>query len=95
MVKDYNSHGALETSEEFMTTADTPYLASKDVISNPTNPFTGKAITDQGKQNGITIFNSDHWKVHINNGKTYMPGDWYSLKDSLWKRENWKYLGTY
>ena len=95
LVKDFNSHGALETSEEFMTTADTPYLASKDVISNPTNPFTGKAITDQGKQNGITIFNSDHWKVHINNGKTYMPGDWYTLKDSLWKRENWKYLGTY
>ncbi len=95
MVKDFNSHGTLQTSEEFMTTADTPYLASKDVISNPTNPFTGNAITDQGKQNGITIFNSDHWKVHINNGKTYMPGDWYFLKDSLWKRENWKYLGTY
>ena len=95
LVKDFNSHGELKTSEEFMTTADTPYLATKDVISNPVNPYSGKPITDQGKQNGITIFNSDHWKVHINNGTTYMPGDWYSLKDSIWKKSNWKYLGTH
>ena len=95
MVKDFGAHGKIQTSEEFMTTADTPYLATKDVISNPVNPYTGKPITDQGKANGITVFDSDKWKVQINNGTAYLPGDWYSLKDSIWKKENWKYLGNY
>jgi membrane-anchored protein YejM (alkaline phosphatase superfamily) len=95
MVKDFGAHGKIQTSEEFMTTADTPYLATKDVISNPVNPYTGKPITDQGKANGITVFDSDKWKVQINNGTAYLAGDWYSLKDSIWKKENWKYLGNY
>ena len=96
LVKDFNAHGELKQSEEFMTTADMPYIATKELVKNPTNPFTGKAISDEGKKGGsITVFNSDHWKVHINNGTVYMPGDWYSLKDSIWKKENWKYLGTH
>ena len=95
MVKDFNSRGKLKTSEEFMTNADTPYLATKDVISNPTNPFTGNPITDEGKKNGITVFHSESWKVHYNNGTVYKPGDWYTVKDSIWKTENWKYLGHY
>ena len=95
MVKDFNSRGKLETSEEFMTNADTPYLATKDIISNPTNPFTGNPITDEGKKNGITVFHSESWKVHYNNGTAYKPGDWYTVKDSIWKTENWSYLGHY
>jgi hypothetical protein len=95
MVKDFNSHGEIQTSEEFMTNADTPYLATKDVVENPTNPFTGKAITDEGKKNGITVFHSEYWKVHYNNGTAYKPGDWYTVKDSIWKKENWKFLGHY
>ena len=95
LVKDFNSRGDLKTSEEFMTNADTPYLATKDVVENPTNPFTGKAITDEGKKNGITVFHSEYWKVHYNNGTAYKPGDWYTVKDSIWKKENWKFLGHY
>ena len=95
LVKDFGSRGELKTSEEFMTNADTPYLATKDVVSNPVNPFTGKPITDEGKKNGITVFHSESWKVHYNNGNVYKPGDWYSVKDSIWKKENWKYLGNH
>lgn len=95
LVKDFNSHGSLQTSEEFMTNADTPYLATKGIIENPVNPFTGKPITDEGKKNGITVFHSDHWKVRYNNGTAYKPGDWYFVKDSIWQKENWKYLGNH
>ena len=95
LVKDFGSRGKLKTSEEFMTNADTPYLATKDVVSNPVNPFTGKAITDEGKKNGITVFHSESWKVHYNNGTVYKPGDWYTVKDSIWKNENWAYLGNH
>lgn len=95
MFKDFGSHGNLKTSEEFMTNADTPYLAFKDLISNPVNPFTGKLVTDQGKNGTITVFHSNNWNIRNNNGVTYKPGDWFSLKNSIWKLDNWKYLGTY
>ena len=78
-----------------MTNADTPYLAMKDIISNPVNPFTGKAISDQPKKNGVKVFTSTHWNPSNNTGTAYLPGDWYSVKDSIWKKENWKYLGTH
>ncbi|MBR3464836.1 MAG: YidC/Oxa1 family membrane protein insertase [Clostridiales bacterium] len=95
MVKDFDSHGKLKTSEEFMTNADTPYLATKDVVSNPVNPFTGKAVTDQGKKGTITVFHSNNWNIRNNNGYTYQPGDWFSLKDSIWNIDNWNYLGNH
>ena len=94
MVKDFNSHGEIQTSEEFMTNADTPYLALKGVVDNPVNPFTGKKITTDGKANGAIIYRSDHWNPWNNTGPVYASGDWISVKDDLWKKENWKYLGT-
>ena len=95
MVKDFNSRGDLKTSEEFMTNADTPYLATKDLVKDPVNPFTGKQITDQGKKGTITVFHSNNWNIRNNNGYVYQPGDWFSLKDSIWKKENWGYLGNH
>ena len=95
MVKDFDSHGPLQTSEEFMTNADTPSLALKDIVNNPVNPNTGKPVNMEPKKNGVLIYRSNHWNLTNNTGTTYMPGDWFSLKDSIWKKENWKYLGTY
>ena len=93
MVKDFGSHGELVQSEEFMTNADTTYLASKDVIDNPVNPFTGNKITNDAKQGEQKIFYSSEWSVDKNNGNTFKPGWWYTVKDNIWKKENWKYLG--
>ncbi len=95
MVKDFGSHGDLQTSDEFMTNADTPYIATKDIISNPTNPYTGKPLSVDAKKTGVLIYRSNQWNLTNNTGTTYMPGDWFRLKDNIWKRENWKYLGTY
>ncbi len=95
MVKDFGSHGELIQSEEFMTNADTPYLASQGVIENPVNPFTGKKITNDAKQGEQKILYSGDWGVDKNNGYTFKPGEWYSVKDNIWKKANWKYLGGY
>ena len=95
MFKDFGSRGELKTSDEFMTNADTPYLATNGAIKDPVNPFTGNPITDQGKKDGVTIYRSNHWNLKNNKGYTYMPGDWYYVKDDIWKKSNWKYLGTY
>ncbi len=95
MVKDFGSRGEMVQSEEFMTNADTPFLASKGVIENPVNPFTGKAITNDAKNGEQKILYSGEWGVDKNNGNTFKPGQWYSVKDNIWKKGNWKYLGGY
>ena len=95
MVKDFDSHGEIKTSDEFMTNADTPSLALKGIVNNPVNPFTGKAITEDGKADGAIIYRSDHWNPWNNLGTTYASGDWISVKDDIWKKSNWKYLGTH
>ena len=95
MVKDFDSHGEIQTSNEFMTNADTPSLALKGIVNNPVNPFTGKAINEDGKANGAVIYRSDHWNPWNNLGTTYASGDWISVKDDIWKKSNWKYLGTH
>ena len=95
MVKDFGSHGELKQSEEFMTNADTPFLATDGVIKDPVNPFTGNKITTDAKNGEQKIFYSGDWGVDKNNGNTFKPGQWYSVKDNIWKKENWKYLGGY
>ena len=94
MVKDFDSHGSLVTNNDFMTNADTPYLATKGIIDNPVNPYTGNPITDQGKKDGVMIYRSDHWNPKNNMGYTYSEGDWFFVNNDIWKIENWKYLGT-
>ena len=78
-----------------MTNADTPYLALKDVIEDPVNPYTGNPITNEDKYGDLLLFNSTEWEVDKNNGTTYLPGYWYSVKDDLWNKDNWTYEGEW
>ena len=55
IVKDFNSNGDYKIDNSFMTNADVPYIATKDVINNPVNPFTGKNITKFDKSKGIIV----------------------------------------
>jgi hypothetical protein len=92
MVKDFGAEG-FTTSHAFMTHADVPTLAVKDLIENPVNPFTNKVITDAEKtahDQFITMsYESD---VNKNNGTTFMPSAWLSVKDNIWNKENWTYI---
>lgn len=55
LVKDFGSSGPVRTSEDFMTTADVPYLALRGVEVGFVNPFTGNLISDSVKAGGIYI----------------------------------------
>ena len=91
MVKDFDSHG-FTTSEEFMTDADVPVLAMADVIEDPVNPFTGKIITSDEKQaheQFVTL--STAWDIAENNGNTFLPSYWASVKGNPWVEDNWTY----
>lgn len=91
MVKDFESKEFTE-SHDFMTNADVPTLAVKDIINNPTNPFTGKAINNIEKTtHDQYIIMSEQWDVEVNNGTTFLPSRWASVRDGLWNKDNWNF----
>ncbi|MCH3962012.1 MAG: YidC/Oxa1 family membrane protein insertase [Solobacterium sp.] len=92
MVKDFNSTG-FSTSDEFMTNADVPEIATSEVIENAANPFTGKLLTSdakQGTQYVISSTNAADWDVSRNNGNVFLPNNWFSVHDNIWDVNNWK-----
>lgn len=95
MVKDFNSK-EFTTSTEFMTNADVPTLAVKDLIENPVNPFTGNPINNNAKYDHeqFVIVSMD-WDISINNGYTFLPSYWASVKDDLWDLDNWTFYDEF
>jgi membrane-anchored protein YejM (alkaline phosphatase superfamily) len=91
MVKDFNSEG-FTTCDDFMTHADVPTLATQGTIDNPINPFTGKPInSDEKYAHDQFIIVSNDWVVTENNGNTFLPARWISVKNNLWNKNNWKF----
>lgn len=94
LVKDFNASG-YSTDETFMTIADVPTLASANIIKNPVNPFTGNPIDDEEKMNHRQyIIVSDLWDTAKNNGNTFLPAQWLSVKDNYWDARNWEFYET-
>lgn len=91
MVKDFGSEG-FTTSNEFMTNADVPTLATSGVIENPQNPFTGISInSDEKTAHDQLVIMSYDWDVSTNNGNTFFAAKWASVSESLWDEENWEF----
>ncbi len=96
MVKDFNSKG-FSTSDEFMTNADTPALAVSGVISNPVNPFTGKAINNNEKTaHPQIITTADNFDVSPDMGNKFdtSGGEWWSVEADIFDAKNWKKVGS-
>lgn len=91
MVKDFNSEG-FTISEDFMTNADVPSIATNGVIDNPTNPFTGADLSDTYEKvaHNQYVICSSIWEITINNGNKFLPGRWYSVHDDMRDPSNWK-----
>lgn len=92
MVKDFNAKG-FTVSEDFMTNADTPFLAVNGIISNPVNPFTGKQISNSEKTaHPQIITTSNHFDVVKNNGNVFdtSDGEWWAVHDNIFDEKNWK-----
>ncbi len=93
LYKDFGSTGPLVTCDDFMSNADTPYLASRGIIEDPCNPFTGNALTMDAKYDGRQMLfatlemNPSHEKF------VFDPGEWYSVEGNIWDRDNWRYEG--
>ncbi len=93
MVKDYGEDG-FTVSEEFMTNADVPTIATENIISAPVNPFTGNAINNSAKSNNEHyVILSEEWDVKKNNGNTFNESQWAIFSgNNILEPENWKLL---
>ena len=93
MYKDFGSRG-FKVSEEFMTNADTPALATQGIINNAVNPFTGNPLSaPEKKKVPQKVIFSGSWDVLTNGTNTFDRSQWYSVRDNVWDRSNWKYEG--
>ena len=93
LVKDFDEKG-FTTSDEFMTQADVPTLAFKNLIEHPVNPFTGNEINDNEKHKETqNVLFSEENSIVKNIGNTFIPGDWYAVKNNVYDLKNWEYIG--
>ena len=94
MYKDFDSHG-FQMSDEFMTNADTPALATGGgVVEKAVNPFTGNPLNGHEKtEDQMKILASEELNVYANNGNKFNPGYWYTVSGSPYDVRNWSYLG--
>lgn len=92
LVKDFNAKGPVQTDMTFMSNADVPTLAFKDIVNNPVNPFTGKIVTNEAKKDGVYITSSDIFMPHHNNNEYYFnikDNEWFNVKDNIFVDSNW------
>lgn len=92
LVKDFNATGEIKTDMQFMTNADVPSIALKDIIQNPINPFTGKQITTEAKENGVYVTADDLFMPHHSKSDkifTVSDSKWYKVKDNIFIDSNW------
>ena len=96
MVKDFGDTG-FKQDDRFMTNADVPTLACEGVLEDMRNPFSGKLISSEAKNEPEQhVFFTRLWNVMTNNGNTFLPGSWYSLSgQNIFDAAGWKKLGDY
>ena len=90
MVKDFNAEGSIKTDMTFMTNADVPSLALKDLIENPVNPFTGNPITQDAKKQPVYIAISGTQLLGSNAYQFFIdPKQDFYVHDNLFDPKNW------
>jgi len=92
LVKDFNADFTLRTDNSFMTNADVPFLAFKDIIQNPVNPFTNNSINDLPKHGILYITTSSKWMPYEHNTNTFKitPDEWFTVHTNIFNSDNWQ-----
>lgn len=92
LVKDFNSRG-FNTDNVLISNADTPAIAMKGLIKDQVNPFTENRIRTIKDDKEPKLIYTFKWQTNKNNGNTFLPSDWFTIKDSIYDPDNWEYLG--
>ena len=100
MVKDFGETG-FKTSNEFMTNADVPTLATQGLGFVAKNPYSGKEINMSEKTaHAQYISRSGEWDVNKNNGNTFLPARWMAFDSTkpncnIYDKNYFSYLNEY
>lgn len=97
LVKDFSSIGKLKKDYTFMTNADTPAIALKDIDGNALNPFTKNPLDVNSMGGGITkndfikMSNAPAESTRIRKNKKFniKNDEWYAVKDNIFDDKNW------
>ncbi len=91
LVKDFNASGELSVSNDFMTNADVPAIATSH-LANAVNPFTGNELKGNYKNNGVDIVVTHSWKQEgFNKYKHgFKDKDIIHIKENIFIKDNWK-----
>jgi hypothetical protein len=93
MVKDFNSRGEMSVNMEFMTNADVPAIATKDVIQNPINPFTGNELSGDKKQDGVLIMGGVARRTdNVDAMQSMSDYKWWRVKDNIFDLNCWEMI---
>ena len=89
LYKDFNAKGEVKIETNFMTIADTPYLATKH-IPNIKNPFNNKLITNDYKNKGVYIIESMGMSTDSQLANKFRFNNFFYTKDNIFDINNWK-----
>ena len=89
LFKDFDSRGEIITDNTFMTNADTPLLATKDLIENPKNPFTGKLLLDTVEKDKVYVAGYGFWSPDGHHKNTFKVERWDTIHDNVYDINNW------
>ena len=92
LVKDFDSHGALNIDDTFMTNADVPSIAVAGLIDDPVNPATGNDITKLVLKSPVFGEYTEGSKALPNKASNTFSvdeGTWYSVHDDIFTADNW------
>jgi hypothetical protein len=86
--KDFDTNGDMQTDMTFMSNADVVSMAVNGVVDNPTNPFTGNAISIERKNDPLLILihrieSKNENEVVLNSQNTYY------VHENIFDERNW------
>jgi len=94
LVKDFNASGTLTVNSDFMTNADVPSIALKDIVKDPINPFTKKPIVpippNEKKASGVVLTHNWQPGANLINKFRVPDADWYTISKDMFDIANWE-----
>lgn len=94
LVKDFGGE-EYSVDHSFMTIADTPALALKDIAEDPVNPYSGKPVDMKAKETGDFLVTTDGNSSSKSDDGYHLPisnGHWYHVRDNIYDLDNWTML---
>ena len=81
---------SVRTDNTFMTNADAPLFAIKDVIEEPINPFTQKNLFDEIEKDKVNVYSgSVDPRSHSASAFKYYSEHSFSVHDDIYLESNW------